>query len=118
MKRKARCRIRLQGRDFRERIFIEPQTLASGSAFDIAFSPDPRQLYLYVADGSNGEVHIVSRSDGKRVAGFGRPGRMAGEFKTVHGIAIDSKSNLYTAEVGNGRRIQKFVRFTERMPAP
>jgi hypothetical protein len=58
-------------------------------------------------------VHIVSRSDGKRVAGFGRPGRMAGEFKTVHGIAIDSKSNLYTAEVGNGRRIQKFVRFTE-----
>ncbi|MEN3352106.1 MAG: hypothetical protein V7640_264, partial [Betaproteobacteria bacterium] len=54
----------------------------------------------------------------KRLAGFGRPGRMAGEFKTVHGIAIDSKSNLYTAEVGNGRRIQKFVRFTERMPAP
>jgi hypothetical protein len=33
-----------------------------------------------------------------------------GEFKWVHGIAIDSKGNLYTAEVGFGRRTQKFKR--------
>jgi DNA-binding beta-propeller fold protein YncE len=98
---------------FVSEFFIEPQTLGSGSAFDIAFSPDPRQLYLYVADGSNGEVHIVSRADGKRLASFGRPGRMAGELKTAHAIAIDSKGNLYTAEVGNGRRVQKFARAPE-----
>ncbi|MEA3154810.1 MAG: hypothetical protein QOK44_2399 [Betaproteobacteria bacterium] len=95
---------------FVSEFFIEPQTLGSGSAFDIAFSTDPRQLYLYVADGSNGEVHILSRADGRRLASFGRTGRMAGELKTVHGIAADSKGNLYTAEVGNGRRVQKFAR--------
>ena len=35
---------------------------------------------------------------------------MAGELKWVHNLAIDSKGNLYTAEVGFGRRAQKFVR--------
>ena len=33
-----------------------------------------------------------------------------GQFKWVHNIAIDSKENLYTAEVGFGRRAQKFRR--------
>jgi DNA-binding beta-propeller fold protein YncE len=94
---------------FLKEFFIEPQTLQSGSAFDIAFSPDPGQLYLYVADGTNAEVHVISRDDGKRIGSFGRPGRMAGEFRSVHGMASDSKGNLYTAEVGNGRRVQKFV---------
>jgi hypothetical protein len=41
---------------------------------------------------------------------FSRPGRMAGELKWVHNMAIDSKGTLYTAEVGTGRRAQKFVR--------
>jgi hypothetical protein len=36
-----------------------------------------------------------------------RPG---GELKWVHNMAIDSKGNLYTAEVGTGRRAQKFKR--------
>jgi DNA-binding beta-propeller fold protein YncE len=94
---------------FLNEFFIEPQTLASGSAFDIVFSPDPQQTYLYIADGTNGEVHVINRADGKRVASFGRPGRMAGEFRSVHGMASDSKGNIYTAEVGNGRRVQKFV---------
>jgi hypothetical protein len=38
------------------------------------------------------------------------PGRMAGELKWVHNMAIDSKGNLYTVEVGTGRRAQKFKR--------
>jgi hypothetical protein len=33
---------------------------------------------------------------------------MAGEFKWVHNLAIDSKGNLYTSEVGTGRRGRKF----------
>jgi hypothetical protein len=37
-------------------------------------------------------------------------GQVAGEFKWVHNMAIDSKGNLYTAEVGTGRRAQKFKR--------
>jgi hypothetical protein len=39
---------------------------------------------------------------------WGRHGRQPGQFKWVHNIGIDSKGNLYTAEVGFGRRIQKF----------
>ena len=35
---------------------------------------------------------------------------MAGDFKWVHNMAIDSKGTLYTAEVGDGRRVQKFTR--------
>ena len=94
---------------FVKEFFVEPQTLASGVTFDIAFSPDPQQTYMFIPDGSNGEVHVVRRADGVRVGSFGRTGRQAGEFKTVHNIAIDSKGNLYTAEVGYGRRVQKFV---------
>ena len=65
---------------------------------------------LYVADGANGDVVAISRDDGSVVTRFGRTGRMAGEFKWVHNIAIDSKGNLYTSEVGYGRRVQKFTR--------
>jgi hypothetical protein len=38
---------------------------------------------------------------------------MAGELKWVHNMAIDSKGNLYTAEVGTGRRAQKFLRVAQ-----
>ena len=38
------------------------------------------------------------------------PDAWPGKFKWVHNVAIDSKGNLYTAEVGWGRRMQKFNR--------
>jgi hypothetical protein len=41
---------------------------------------------------------------------WGRHGRQPGQFKWVHNIAIDSKGNICTAEVGFGRRVQKFSR--------
>ena len=52
----------------------------------------------------------LSRETGEVVSRFGQPGRMAGQFKWVHNIAIDSKGNLFTAEVGTGRRVQMFER--------
>ncbi len=52
----------------------------------------------------------LARDTGDVVASWGRAGRMAGMFKWVHNIAINSKGNLYTAEVGTGRRAQKFKR--------
>ena len=60
------------------------------------------------ARGANGQVYIVSRADGKKLGVFGRPGRYAGEFKWIHNIDVDSKGSVYTAEVGFGRRVQKF----------
>jgi DNA-binding beta-propeller fold protein YncE len=95
---------------FRHEFRVEVQTLANGSVWDAVLSHDPAQKYLYVADGANGRIYILRRSDGQVLGAFGRTGRMAGEFKWIHNIAIDRDGNLYTSEVGFGRRVQKFAR--------
>ena len=89
---------------------VAPETLAGGSLWDLVLSEDRAQRYIYVADGSNNQIHVLLRESGQEIGGFGRPGRMAGEFKWVHNMAIDSQGNLYTSEVGTGRRAQKFVK--------
>jgi DNA-binding beta-propeller fold protein YncE len=88
---------------------VEPLTRANGSVWDMVLSHDAAQKFMYVADGANGRVYVLSRADGAQLSSFGRTGRMAGEFKWVHNIAIDRQGNLYTSEVGFGRRVQKFV---------
>jgi DNA-binding beta-propeller fold protein YncE len=94
---------------FKHELRVEPLTRANGAVWDMVLSHDAAQKYLYVADGANGRVHVLRRSDGALLGAFGRTGRMAGEFKWVHNIAIDRQGNLYTAEVGFGRRVQKFA---------
>ena len=89
--------------------FLERQTTQIGSVWDLVLSTDPAQRYLYVADGGNNKIHVLDRQTGNRVGAFGRNGRMAGQFHWVHNIAIDSTGNLFTAEVDNGKRLQKFV---------
>jgi DNA-binding beta-propeller fold protein YncE len=89
---------------------IEPETLQNGSVWDMALSEDKAQKYIFIADGANGQVIVINRDDGAVLSTVGRSGRMAGQFKWVHNIAIDSKGNIYTAEVGTGRRAQKFNR--------
>ena len=86
----------------------------SAPSFSVAFSPDPRQQHLYLADAGNGRVHIFDRRTLEEVGGFGRIGHYAGQFVFLHNVAVDSKGNLYTAEVGSGRRVQKFVRQRSR----
>jgi DNA-binding beta-propeller fold protein YncE len=88
---------------------VEPLTRANGSVWDMVLSHDAAQKYLYIADGANGRVYVLSRADGTVLSSFGRTGHMAGEFKWVHNMAIDRQGNLYTSEVGFGRRIQKFA---------
>lgn len=87
--------------------FIDPPTL-SGPVADVVLSRDVGERYIFAADGSNSEVNILLREDGRKLGSFGRPGRMAGEFRSLHNLAIDSKGNIYTAEAGYGRRVQKF----------
>ncbi len=94
---------------FVRQFVIEPKTMINGTVHDMILSPDPLQSYLFVGDGSNGEIHIVRRDSGERVASFGRLGRMAGEFYGLHNLAVDTRANLYTAEVRSGRRVQKFA---------
>ena len=89
---------------------VDPQTLQNGAVWDLVLSEDSAQRYIFVADGANMQIDTLDRQSGERLGNFGRPGRMAGEFKWVHNMAIDAKGNLYTAEVGTGRRVQKFKR--------
>lgn len=95
---------------FETEYVLEPTTRWVGSVWDIALSEDPEQKYLYVADGTNNEIHILLRKSGKKLGSFGRQGRYAGEFHWVHAIAIDSRGNLFSGEVDTGKRVQKFTR--------
>lgn len=88
---------------------IAPETRANGSVWDIAFSRDPQQRYLYVADGSNMKVHVLERSSLNHLTSFGEGGRYPGQFLAVSGVATDSKGNLYTIEADQGKRLQRFV---------
>jgi DNA-binding beta-propeller fold protein YncE len=89
--------------------FIEKQTLSDGSVWDIAFSKDPEQKFLYVADGANEHVYVIDRQSLQIVTHFGQGGRQPGMFFGVHSIAVDSKGNIYTTETYTGKRLQKFV---------
>lgn len=81
---------------------------SGGSAVAIDFSPDPAQKWMFVINQNNAEIDIVERETGKRVGSFGRPGSFPGEFNQAHGIAVDSKGNIYVDE-NRGKRVQKFV---------
>jgi hypothetical protein len=89
--------------------FIEKNTLGDGAVWDIAFSKDPKQTYIYLADGSNEKIHILLRDSLQELTSFGDGGRQPGEFYAVHSIATDSKGNIYTTETYHGQRVQKFV---------
>jgi DNA-binding beta-propeller fold protein YncE len=89
--------------------FINRDTLGSGSVWDVAFSKDPKQAYLYLADGENDKVHVLLRDTLEVLTSFGEGGRQPGEFYGVHSIAVDSKGNIYTTETYRGQRVQKFV---------
>ncbi len=94
---------------FVKEVFIAKKTLGDGSVWDIAFSKDPQQKYLYLADGKNERVYIILRETMEILTSFGDGGRQPGQFFAVHSIATDSKGNIYTTETYEGRRLQKFV---------
>jgi DNA-binding beta-propeller fold protein YncE len=94
---------------FVKETFISKRTLGDGSVWDIAFSKDPKQQFLYVADGKNERIYILDRQSLELLTSFGDGGRQPGQFFGVHSIATDSKGNIYTTETYEGKRLQKFV---------
>jgi DNA-binding beta-propeller fold protein YncE len=88
---------------------IAPLTRGDGSVWDIAFSRDPQQTYIYLADGKNEKIYIIDRQSLQVLTSFGDGGRQPGQFFGVHSIATDSKGNIYTTETYEGKRVQKFV---------
>ena len=88
---------------------IARKTLGGGSTWDIAFSRDTEQKFLYLADGQNMKIYVLERKTMEILTTFGDGGRQPGQFYGVHSIATDSKGNIYTTETYEGKRVQKFV---------
>jgi len=94
---------------FVKEAFVERKTTPpEGTAFDIAFSADPEQRFLYLADGSNKKVQILDRQT-LAVLGFfgGHGGHGPGQFFHLHSIATDSKGNVYIGE-SFGKRVVRW----------
>ena len=80
----------------------------AGSAWDLRFTNDADQSFMFEIDGGNEIMHTMDRVAGAIVANMGQPGHEAGQFTFLHSNTVDSQGNLYTGETINGRRIQKF----------
>ena len=94
---------------FVKEAWVSRKTLGDGSTWDIAFSNDPQQKFIYLADGHDEKVWILDRQSLEILTSFGDGGKMPGQFYAVHSIATDSKGNLYTTETYDGRRLQRFL---------
>jgi DNA-binding beta-propeller fold protein YncE len=74
-----------------------------------AFSPDPKQQYLYVVDSGPMRVVVFDRSTMTQVGAVGSRGPKPGQFDIVHHMASDSAGNIYTAEIVTNRRAQRLL---------
>ena len=95
--------------EFVREVRIAERTLGDGSVWDIAFSRDPQQRYIYLADGKNERIYVIERSTMQILTQFGAGGRQPGQWFAVHSIATDSRGNIFTTETYDGKRLQKFV---------
>ena len=94
---------------FVKEAFGDKRTRGFGSVFELAFSKDRGQQFLYNPNGMNQSVDILRRDSLEVVARFGQGGRYPGQFYAVHNIAVDSRGNIYTGETLEGKRLQRFV---------
>ena len=85
-----------------------------GTVYHLALSTDPQQRYVFVADGTDNMVWILNRQTGALEGSFGGNGRYAGMLHWIDAIVVDSKGNVYTGEVEDGKRVQKFVPVTAK----
>jgi hypothetical protein len=103
--------------DYKGNVWIGGNGAGDGSTWDIAFSKDPQQRYIYLADGHDEKVWILDRQSLDILTSFGDGGRQPGQFYAVHSVAVDSKGNLYTTETYEGRRLQRFMlKGTKKVP--
>jgi DNA-binding beta-propeller fold protein YncE len=63
---------------------------------------------IFVADGHSASPSSISRimkfsKDGTFLKAWGRVGSGRGEFRTPHGLAMDSRGRLFVADLGNSR---------------
>jgi hypothetical protein len=77
--------------------------------WDLAFSRESEQTYLYLANSVNEKVEVLRCSTLEVLTISGDGGRQPGEFFGDHNLATDSKGNLYVTEKYDGARVQRFL---------
>jgi hypothetical protein len=84
--------------------------MINGSVWDVAFSNDPAQRFLFVADGQDEKVFVLDRTTLEVLSSLGDGGGWPGTFRLVGSLGVDSKGNLYTGETYEGKRLQKWIK--------
>ena len=92
-----------------DEVVISGRPRGFGSAFDVDFSRDAEQRYLYNIDGMNQKVWLLNRTTLEVLGSFGFGGHVAGGFTAAHSLAVDSSGNIYVGETLEGKRVQRFV---------
>jgi DNA-binding beta-propeller fold protein YncE len=82
-----------------------------GTSVSMNFSRDKGQSCLYVGDNTNQTIYILDRKTLRELGRLGSGGRETGQFHWLHQVSLDSRGDIFTAEVDTGKRIQKFVRY-------
>lgn len=82
---------------------------SNSSCATVVFSPDKEQTFIFCPDFNKGTIAIVDRKTLETLGEFSSRGAAPGQLQNIHAMTIDSKWNIYTAEVAPGRRLQKFT---------
>jgi DNA-binding beta-propeller fold protein YncE len=90
-----------EGRYLRQ-AFVDRESANPQSVSGIAFSPDPQQRHMYVADWGNGRLLILDRRTLALVDTFDA------KFTGPHLLATDSRGTLYVSEVA-ARRVTRIA---------
>lgn len=93
---------------YKTQVFIHRTATSRQSAAGIGLSADRAQRWLYVLDLGNSQLVVLDRKSLTPVADIGGPGKNPGQFSTPHLMAVDSKGDIYVAEVSGGR-VQKLT---------
>jgi DNA-binding beta-propeller fold protein YncE len=94
---------------FVREVVIAKETFGSGSVWDLGFSTDPQQQFIFINDGTNQLIYVLDRQSLEVVSTFGGHGHMAGQFYGAHVLAVNSKGDLFIGETYEGKRLQKFT---------
>ncbi len=88
---------------------IAADTFGSGSVWDVGFSTDAAQRFLFINDGTNQLIYVLDRQTLEVVSTFGGHGHMAGQFYGAHVLAVNHRGDLFVGETYEGKRLQKFL---------
>ena len=94
---------------FIREVVIARDTFGSGSVWDVGFSTDPTQAFLFINDGTNQLIYVLDRQTLEIVSTFGGAGRWAGQFYGAHNLAVNAQGDLFITETYEGKRVQKFT---------